>query len=72
MGLSQFPNNLAMIGAPLFAAYMFDTTGTYFIPFSAFAALNFLGAVLVLLARKPKNALTEHPDGRREEATSKS
>ena len=58
MGLSQLPSNLAMIGAPLFAGYMFDTTGTYFIPFSAFAALNFLGAVLVLVARRPKNTLT--------------
>ena len=54
MGLSQFPNNNAMIGAPLFAGYMFDVRGSYFIPFSAFAALNFAGAVLMLFVKRPK------------------
>ena len=54
MGLSQFPNNLGMIAAPLFAGYMFDTTGSYFVPFTVFAVLNFLGAFLMLLARKPR------------------
>ncbi len=58
MGLSQFPNNIAMIGAPLFAGYMFDTTGSYFIPFTSFAALNFLGALLALFVRKPKTSET--------------
>lgn len=54
MGLSQFPNNLAMIGAPLFAGYMFDTTGSYFVPFASFSILTFLGAFLVLFVRPPK------------------
>ena len=45
MGLSQLPMNLAMIAAPLFAGYMFDTTGTYIVPFTTFAVLSFLGAV---------------------------
>ena len=54
MGLSQFPNNLVMIVAPLFAAYMWDTRGSYFIPFTIFAVLNFLGAWLMLFVRKPK------------------
>ena len=54
MGLSQFPNNIAMIGAPLFAGYMFDIHGSYFIPFSTFAALNFAGAVLMLFVKRPK------------------
>ena len=54
MGLSQFPNNLGMIAAPLFAGYMFDTTDSYFVPFTVFAVLNFLGAFLMLLARKPR------------------
>ena len=53
MGLSQFPNNIAMIGAPLFAGYMFDLRGSYFIPFSTFAALNFVGAVMMLFVRRP-------------------
>ena len=56
MGLSQFPNNIAMIGAPLFAGYMFDVRGSYFIPFTTFAALNFAGAVLMLFVRRPRIA----------------
>ena len=54
MGLSQMPNNIAMIFAPLFAGYMFDTTGTYFIPFAFFGFLNVLGAFLMLTAKRPK------------------
>lgn len=54
MGMSQLPSNFMMIGAPLFAGYMFDTTGSYFVPFSFFAAFNFLGALLILFARKPE------------------
>ena len=53
MGLSQMPNNIAMMFAPLFAAYMFDKTGTYLVPFFAFSILNFLGAGLMLFVRKP-------------------
>ncbi len=56
MGLSQMPNNIAMMFAPLFAAYMYDTTDSYLIPFLTFAILNFLGAVLVLFVRKPRLA----------------
>jgi len=44
-----------MMFAPLFAAYMFDTTGTYQTPFFTFAILNFLGAILVLWVRRPKS-----------------
>ena len=53
MGMSQLPSNFMMIGAPLFAGYMFDTTGSYFVPFSFFAAFTFLGASLILFAKKP-------------------
>lgn len=56
MGLSQTPNNIAMMFAPLFAAYMFDTTHSYLIPFLIFAVLNFLGAVLMLFVRRPRLA----------------
>ena len=56
MGLSQFPNNLGMIVAPLFAGYMFDTTGTYIVPFTTFAVLNLLGAFLILFVKRPKLA----------------
>ena len=54
MGMSQLPSNFMMIGAPLFAGYMFDTTGSYFVPFSFFAAFTFLGAFLILFAKKPE------------------
>ena len=54
MGLSQLPMNIGMIGAPLFAGYMFDTTGTYIVPFTTFAALTCLGAALMLFVKKPQ------------------
>jgi len=54
MGISQFPMNIGMIGAPLFAGYMFDTTNSYVVPFSVFAILTFLGAFLMLFVKKPR------------------
>ena len=57
MGISQLPMNIAMIFAPLFAGYMFDTTGTYVVPFTSFAVLCFLGAILMLFVRKPESPL---------------
>jgi|TARA_B100002003_G_scaffold251662_1_gene296556 MFS family permease len=54
MGISQFPMNIGMIGAPLFAGYMFDTTNSYVIPFSVFAILTFFGAFLMLFVKKPQ------------------
>ncbi len=54
MGMSQLPSNLLMIGAPLFAGIMFDATGSYFIPFTFFAGFTFVGAFLILFAKKPK------------------
>lgn len=54
MGLSQMPNNICMIFAPLFAGFMFDTTGTYFIPFAFFGLLNVLGAFLMLTVKRPE------------------
>ncbi len=56
MGLSQFPSSLAMIVSPLYAGYMFDTRGSYFIPFTAFAIIAFFGAFLILFVRKPRLA----------------
>ncbi len=57
MGISQLPMNLAMIVAPLFTGYMFDTTDTYIVPFTMFAVLSFLGAALMLFVQKPKSPL---------------
>ena len=61
MGLSQFPSNLAMIAGPLFAGYMFDTRQSYFIPFTTFAVLTFLGAWLMVFVRKPQLRSTVSP-----------
>ncbi len=58
MGLSQFPNNLGMIVAPLFAGYMFDTTGSYLIPFSVFAGLTALGGAVIWFASRPMAPVT--------------
>ncbi len=53
MGLSQFPNNIAMIFAPLYAGYLFDLQESYLVPFLTFAVLAYLGAALMLLVKKP-------------------
>ena len=45
-----------MMGAPLFAGYMFDTRGDYTIPFLAFAIFGFIGAFLILFVKKPNIA----------------
>ncbi len=66
MGLSQFPNNIAMIFAPLFAGFMYDRYESYFIPFLAFAVLAFLGALLMLTVRRPR--LAQSPSARQREA----
>ena len=57
MGISQFPMNVAMIFAPLFAGYMFDTRDSYIIPFTTFAALTLAGGVLMLFVRRPEAPL---------------
>ncbi len=53
MGVSQLPMNLVMMGAPIAAGYFYDTLGSYTVPFLGLAVLNFLGAGLILLAKKP-------------------
>ena len=63
MGVSQFPMNLAMIFAPLFAGYMFDTTGTYIVPFTTFAALTVAGGVLMIFVRRPRPPVGTIPAG---------
>ena len=42
-----------MLGASPFAGYMYDLKGDYSLAFEILAALNFLGALLLLMARKP-------------------
>ena len=53
MGLSQLPTSIVMVITPLYAGYVFDETGSYFIPFITFAFCSFAGAALIMFARKP-------------------
>ena len=53
MGLSQLPTSIVMVITPLYAGFVFDTTGSYFIPFISFAFCSFAGAVLIMFARRP-------------------
>jgi MFS family permease len=54
MGMSMLPMNVLLFAAPLFAGYMFDTTGSYVIAFTTFAVVSGLGASLFLLLGDPK------------------
>ncbi len=54
MGLSQVPNNILMIFAPLFAGFMYDLQESYFVPFFTFAIMAFMGAALMLTVKKPQ------------------
>jgi hypothetical protein len=50
------------VGAPLFAAYIFDTRGSYTVAILVLAGLGAFGALLFIFATEP--ALppgTEHP-----------
>ena len=53
-GVSMIPMNAFLLGAPLFAGYMYDTTGSYNIPFITIAIVSFLGSSLFLLLGEPK------------------
>ena len=54
MGISQVPMNILLFGAPLFAGYMFDTTGSYTIPFVTVAFIAFLGGGMFLMLGDPR------------------
>ena len=69
MGISQFPMNIAMIFAPLYAGYMFDTTGTYIVPFTTFAVLTLAGGVLMLFVRRPQAPLGTIPPSEESEGS---
>ena len=53
-GMSMVPMNGFMIALPLFAGYMFDTTGSYDIPFMVLIVLNLVGSFLFLMLGEPK------------------
>ena len=45
--------NILLLGASPFAGYMYDLKGDYRLAFEILATLNFLGALLLLMAKKP-------------------
>ncbi len=61
MGLSMLPNNFGMMVAPVFAGYMFDTTGSYLVPFLTFGVMNLFGALGMLFVRRPATAGAAQP-----------
>ena len=59
MGLSQLPTSIVMVITPLYAGYVFDVRGSYFIPFMSFAFCALAGAVLIMFARRPDAGVHE-------------
>ena len=53
MGISMLPNNLSMLVSPILTAYIFDKTGSYNIPLTFFAILAYIGAIGILMVKKP-------------------
>ena len=54
LGISTVPMNVLLFIAPPLAGYMRDRLGSYDDAFITLAILNFIGAVLFLMARKPR------------------
>ena len=54
MGWSMLPNGILMAIAPVWAAWMFDTYGSYTVPFLSYAVINLAGALIMLGVKKPK------------------
>ncbi len=52
-GISMVPLYAFMLAAPLFAAFMFDSTGTYTLSFLILGGLGSLSGFLFLFAKKP-------------------
>ena len=52
-GISSAPMYLFMLAAPLFAAFIFDTQGSYMIAWLILGGLGSMSGVLFLLAKKP-------------------
>ena len=62
MGWSMLPNGILMAIAPVWAAWMFDTYGSYTVPFLSYAVINLAGALIMLVVKKPKltNVIQQH------------
>ena len=66
LGISTVPMNFLLIIAAPLPGYMFDTQGNYTMAFLSLAALNLLGGLFFLMAKKPvlKTAATPSPAAR--------
>ena len=64
-GISSAPMYAFMLAAPLFAAFLFDSTGSYTLAFLIIGGLGMMSGVLFMLAKKP----TSLPLDRRATAT---
>ena len=53
LGTSQLATSVFTIGAPVVVGFMFDTLGSYVVPFTVIAVLSLVGVSLILVARKP-------------------
>ena len=53
MGLSAVPMAVFMMAGPIFAGWMFDARGSYFIAFIILAGVASLGGFLLLIVKKP-------------------
>ena len=62
MGWSMLPNGILMAIAPVWAAWMFDTYGSFTVPFLSYAVINLAGALIMLVVKKPKltNVIQHH------------
>ena len=55
-GMSMIPMNILLLGAPLFAAIMFDATQSYFIPMLVVSIVSFAGSTMFLFLGSPESA----------------
>ncbi len=55
LGINMALSSIPMIFGPLFAGYMYDLNRSYFIPFATFTIIGFIGAFVILLARRPSS-----------------
>ena len=53
LGTSQLAVSVSGIAAPILIGYMFDTFGSYVVPFTGIAILSLVGTTPILLAKKP-------------------
>ena len=61
--ISLVPLNILLIAAPQFAAYMYDFTQSYNVPFLTVAAVNLLGSFLFLILGDPKPSTAPQTHG---------